>query len=320
MRSIRRLAAALPALVLVVAACGDDVPAGGDGLPTVVVTTSILGDVVDTLVDGRAEVVTIMPVGANPHTFQASARQAATMVDADALVVNGGGFEEGLLPVVDNAAAEGVPVHEAISAVDPLERPNGDDHGDEDGPDDDRHAHGPVDPHFFTDAARMAQAVAGIADHLRAAVPDLDDDAFRATTDTLVADLQSLDAEVADVLAAVPDERRRLVTDHQVFDSFAERYGFEVVGTVVPGGSADGGVSGGQLAALARDVRRTGTPAIFTSATASSELARTLAEEVGGIEVVALFAESLGPPGSGGETYRAMMLTNARRIAAALGD
>jgi zinc/manganese transport system substrate-binding protein len=85
------------------------------------VTTNILGDVVTNLTGGVVEVVTIMPVGADPHDFQASARQADAMRSADALIVNGAGFEEGLLDVIEGAEADGVAVFEAISAVSSIE-------------------------------------------------------------------------------------------------------------------------------------------------------------------------------------------------------
>lgn len=296
---------ALPVLLL--AACGSEDEAG-DGRPTVVVTTSILGDVVADLVGDRAEIVTVMPPGADPHTFQASAQQAAAMASADALVVNGAGFEEGLRSVVDNAAAEGVPAYEAISAVDTLD-------ADEDHAEDD---HGDEDPHFFTDPLRMAEAVRGITSHLRATVPALDDQQLQDASDDLVEDLESLDAEIDAVLAEVPADRRVLVTDHGVFGYFADRYDFDVLGVVVPAGTSSDGVSGGALAELAERLREAGVSAVFTSSGDAAALTRTLADEVGEVAVVELFAESLGPEGSAGDTYRGMMLTNAERIADAL--
>ncbi len=287
---------------LLMAACGSDSSDGGStAQPTVVVSTSVLGDVVGDLVGDRARVVTIMPPGASPHEFAPSARQVAEMADADAIIVNGAGLEGGLRSVIDNAVADGVPVYEAISAVDTRTFANGD-----------------VDPHFFTDPHRMAEAVRGIADQLRTAVPVLDDDAFATATDAEVADLEALDAEVADILGAVPPERRQLVTDHEVFGYFADRYGFEVVDTIVPTGSTADGASGAHLASLAATIDRLGLPAVFTSSSHSSDLADALAAEVGGLTVVPLFAESLGGPDSDAATYDAMIRTDAQRIADAL--
>ena len=293
MRLRHTTSVAVLAFVLLGAACGDDDDAAEGDRPTVVVTTTILGDVVGQLVGDQAEVVTIMPPGASPHDFQASAQEAAALARADAVVVNGGGFEEGLLSVVEAAEDDGVPV---IAALD----------GD--------------DPHFFTDPLAMAEAVEGIADALAADVPALDPTRLEASAAAVVTDLAALDGELDEVLSVVPAEDRIMVTDHDVFSSFAARYGFEIVGTVIPTGSTSDGVSGGDLAALADVLRTEGVRAVFTEQTASQDLAETLAAEVGDeVAVVPLRAESLGPAGSDASTYADMMRTNATRIAEALG-
>lgn len=299
------------AFVSAFGACGD--ADDGDGGAVIVATTSILGDVVAELVGDAAEVVTIMPVGASPHEFQASARQAAAMRDADLLVVNGAGFEEGLLDVIDGAARDGVTVHEAISVVVPLDADaDADDHDDVDHDD-----HDDVDPHFFTDPARMADAARGILDAVVAHVPGIDTAAVRDRGEEYLAALAALDAEVEAILGVVPTPSRRLVTNHEVFAYFADRYDFEVIGTVIPGGSTVG-ASARDLAALVDVIRDSGVSAIFADTSSPDDLARTLAGEVGDIDVVELFSESLGDPGSGGATYLEMVRTNAMRIAAAL--
>lgn len=331
-------------LGLLVAACGDDSDSGaasgaGDN-PTVVVTTNILGDVVEAFAGDQVEVVTIMPVGADPHDFQASAQQANQMREADALIVNGAGFEEGLLDVVDAAIDDGTPAFEAISVVDAIEFEDHDDHVDDDDHEDDHedddddhddhddvdedhddhdHDHEGADPHFFADPARMAVAVDVIAAFLTETVDGLDEEALRAGADAYIAELEALDAEVTSTLAAVADDQRVLVTNHDVFGYFAERYDFEVVGTVIPGGSTTDGASAGALADLAATIEDAGVPAIFTDTSSSSDLADTLADEVGGdVAVVPLFTESLGDADSDGATYLDMVRANVDRIAAAL--
>ncbi|MEM7143383.1 MAG: zinc ABC transporter substrate-binding protein, partial [Actinomycetota bacterium] len=136
-RIARPLLIAFASIALLASACGDDddTNAGqGDDLPTVVVTTNILGDVVSNLVGDQANVVTIMPVGADPHDFQASAQQVDQITSAAALIVNGGNFEEGILDVIESAENDGVPTFEALSAVPTIEYGEGghDDHGHDD--------------------------------------------------------------------------------------------------------------------------------------------------------------------------------------------
>jgi zinc/manganese transport system substrate-binding protein len=256
------------------------------------------------MVGAHVEVVTIMPTGTAPHEFQASARQAAEMRSADALVVNGGGFEEGLDDVIAGATDDGVPTFVALDAVDTL--PIADD------PD-------VVDPHFFSDPARMAEAATAALEFLTEAVPELGTDDVRADAEAYLASLAEADAGAEQLLGSVPAPDRTLVTDHEVLGYFADRYGFEVIGSVIPGASTTDAASAGDLAALADTIRATGVPAVFTASSSSSELAETLADEVGDVEVVELFSEALGEPGSGGETYLDMVRTNASRIAEALG-
>jgi zinc/manganese transport system substrate-binding protein len=90
--------------------------------PTVVVTTNVLGDVVSAVVGDLAEVEVIMPIGADPHDFEPSVRQAASMEDADLLVVNGANFEEGMIGIIENVEAGGTPVFAFADAVDPPRR------------------------------------------------------------------------------------------------------------------------------------------------------------------------------------------------------
>ena len=337
--SHRTLIAMIAGFALVAASCGSDdtdattdadVGAGTDR-PTVVVTTNILGDVVENLVAGEVDVITIMPAGADPHDFQASAQQVAEIGDADVLIVNGAGFEEGLLDVIDAAEGDGVPVFEAISAVETIEFGAGsDEHGDEDDHEveedhedenehADEHDHDGADPHFFTDPARMAQAADAIAEFLLANVDGVDAGSLSSSADAFVAELEALDTEVADTLASIDEERRVLVTNHDSLGYFAESYGFEIAGTVIPSGSTADGGSAEELADLAALIEAEGVSAIFAETTVSDELAQTLAAEVGGdIAVVAIYTGSLGEPGSGADTYVTMVRTNAQRIADAL--
>ena len=393
----RTLLPVLAGLTLIATACGSDsaasttdsesnaAPATGapatdnsqsvGEIATVVVTTNILGDVVSELLDGQAEVITIMPVGADPHEFQASAQEINQMLNADALIVNGANFEEGLIDVIESAEEDGVPIYEAISTVKTLEFGEGDgghaghgdedhddhgdedhddhgdgdedhddhgdeDHGDEDHGDEDHDDHGDedhddngdedhddhdghdhegVDPHFFTDPVRMSSAVQGIVDFLAEQVGSLDTDALDASADEYIAQLAAVDAEVTSLVDTVDEDKRVLITSHEVFAYFADSYGFEVVGVIIPGGSTTDAASAGELAALAKTIEAEGIPAIFSDTSSSDELSKTLASEVGDIVIVELYTESLGPADSDGATYLAMVRTNAERIAAALG-
>ena len=122
-------------------------------------------------------------------------------------------------------------------------------------------------------------------------------------------------------LAAIPDAERVMVTDHEVFGYFADRYEFEVVGAVIPSFSTNAEPSAADLDELAEVIESEGIPAIFAESSKNSDLSEALADQVGGdVEVVELFSESLGEEGSGAETYLEMMQLNADLIAGALAS
>lgn len=284
-------------LPLALAACGDDESGGSDGRPSVVVTTGILGDVVRNLVGDVIEVEVLMPPNADPHDFAPSARQAGSMREADVLVVNGLDFEEGLLDTIESAEADGTVVVAAADAIEPLAG----------------------DPHLFTDPARMRDAAEAIAAELVEQIPALDTAAFQERVDGYLAELDDLDAEVEALLADIPDDARVLVTNHEVFGYFADRYDFEVLGAVVPGGSTLSEPSAADLAELLTEIEEHEVPAIFADTSSPARLADALAGEGADVEIVELYSESLGEAGSDGDTYIGMVRANAERIAAALG-
>lgn len=302
--------------------------------PTVVVTTNILGSVVSELltcaVGDDSSMTVLMPLGADPHDFQASSEQVAAMARADLVVANGLFLEEGLVSVIESLTQEGAAIFPVAELLNPLEY-GGDGHDDHDDHNDDDHSddnhsddaeekhdddHGDYDPHFWLDMERMALATELIGGRL-----------FEATGESVYTDCgisvagEIRDAEDALVqtLAGIPQEQRVLVTDHDAFEYFATAYNFDVVGVVVPGGSTLADPSSRELAALVQTIRTRDVPAIFANTAASSAVAEAVAAEVGrNIGVVPLFVGSLGGPGSGAETYLGMMSANATLIAQAL--
>ena len=322
--------------------------------PSIVVTTNILGDVVTSMVGDLFEVETIMPPGADPHVFQASAQQVNLMMEADLLVVNGANFEEGLLDVIESAESDGVMVVEAISFVEVIESDGHDDHDDHDDHDEEghddhddhdeeghddhdeeghddhddhdeeghddhaHHDHGGVDPHFFTDPARMASVVEGLTAFLVENFPDVDQESLLTNSNAYLSELNSLDSEVEEMLSSIPEGSRKLITNHSVFAYFADRYDFEILGSIIQSSSTLDSASAKDLADLVSVIEDENVSAIFADAASSNTLAQVLAEEAGNIEVITLFTESLGEAGSAGSTYLDMVRTNGELITGGL--
>jgi zinc/manganese transport system substrate-binding protein len=319
-----RTASLLGLAAVVIAACGGDGSPAADGDPAgfeVVVTHSILGDIVESAVvqpDGVGiSVDVVIPIGADPHNFSPSAKQAESMEDADLLVTNGLGLEAGLSPVIDAVEGSGTPVFVFADHVGlelgPLDEAVA---GEESGEDDDQP--NSLDPHVWMNPL---QVIAGL-DALGAELVDrgIDPGEVQPAIAAYTEELLELDRHIEEIVSALPPERRTLVTNHDSFGYFAERYGFEVLGTVIPSLTTSSQTSAAQLEDLADIVRDEGVPAIFVETTESDRLARALAKEAGGdVLVVELYSGSLGEPGSGADTYVGYMTTNAERIVAALG-
>jgi zinc/manganese transport system substrate-binding protein len=275
--------------------------------PTVVVTTEVLGSIVSELVGDDGDVIVLMEAGSDPHTWQPSARDSEAVFGADLVVANGLGLEEGLLDVLAQAEADGVPVFhaadhvpvvddEADAAADHPEATAGasgseppadgatdtDAHG---------HEHHDGDPHIWLDPLAMRDVVRALAPALADAGVDASDRAV-----ALADELTALDTEVRSALSGIPDERRRLVTGHGALGRFADRYGFEIVGTVVPGLSSADEPSARDIAELADAIRASGTSVIFTDNTTPPAVADAVAAETGA-RVIPLAVEQVPPSG-----------------------
>ncbi|WP_422742661.1 zinc ABC transporter substrate-binding protein AztC [Micromonospora sp. WMMD754] len=293
-----RLLAALVVAALLTGATACTSPAHS----RIVVTTNILGDVVNEIVGDEAGVSVLMKPNADPHSFAISAREAHTMQTADLVVYNGLGLEEGVLRHVEAAKAEGVHTVEVGTRIDSMEYRDGD-------------AAGLPDPHFWTDPARVATAVRVLADEIVDHVDGVDTRVVRERADAYAKKLGELDADLTRRFAAIPAERRVLVTNHHVFGYLADRYDFRVVGAIIPSGTTLASPSSSDLASLVTAIRTHRVPAIFVDTSQPARLAEVLVSEAGiSVKVIALYSESLSAADGGAPSYLGMMRSNSEAI------
>jgi zinc/manganese transport system substrate-binding protein len=290
-----------------IGACGGSGGGAADSGVDVVATTTILADVAMNVVGEEGVVEALLPVGADPHDYQPSSRQVALIQNADLVIANGLGLEEGLGDVLEAAATDGANIVYLGDRLDPIqfgiEAAEADDHRDE-------------DPHVWLDPIRMAEAGRVIAAEL-ALIEAAASWSDRA--DEYAAELLAADQEIQEILAVVPAGGRKLVVNHQSLGYFADRYGFEVIGSVVPGGATLGDPSSAELSALVETIEAEDVPAIFAETTEPAALAEAVAAEVGqGVAIVSLYTGSLGESDSGADTLIGMLKTNAELIAEAL--
>ncbi|MBT2586380.1 zinc ABC transporter substrate-binding protein AztC [Arthrobacter sp. ISL-95] len=298
--------AALLALIavagLVLSGCSQP---GTPEKPQVVVTTNILGDVTREVLGDQVEVTTLMQPNADPHSFEISAQQAALMGSADLVVSNGLGLEEGLQQHLDRAVKAGAPVLAAGDVVDVVPYSSGD-------------AEGTPDPHLWTDPAAMIDVVDAVEDAARD-IEGIDPTKLASSAAAYRDKLTELDEEMIGAFAAIPKERRALVTNHHVFGYLAKRFDFQVVGAVIPGGTTLAAPSAADLRQLSQAIRGVGVRTIFADSSQPDRLVQVLASEAGvNVEVEQLFTESLTGPDGGAETYLDMMRANTERIVSGL--
>lgn len=317
-RNRHRLLGLTLALALVATGCGSG--AGGDADQLrVIATTSIWGDVVANVVGEDAAVEVIVPNNSDSHEYEPTPQQVEAIQEADLVIANGLGLEEGLADILEAAEADGANLYEVGHDLDPLpfaEHEEEEDHDhDEGAAEEEGHDHD-EDPHIWFDPMRMATAAGLVAERLAEIDPSVD---WASRAADYAADLEAADTEIANILSAVPEANRKLVTNHEALGYFADRYGFEVVGVVIPGGSTLSEPSSAEMAALVEEIEHEGVTTVFAETTQPQTLAETVAAEVGSeVFVIELYTESLGEPGSGAESLSGMLVTDATLIADAL--
>ncbi|WP_432065818.1 zinc ABC transporter substrate-binding protein AztC [Streptomyces sp. C10-9-1] len=316
---VRVAAARVRALVLtlisflVVAGAATGCAGGEDDPPRIVVTTNILGDITREIVGDEAGVSVLMKPNADPHSFGLSAVQAAELENADLVVCNGLGLEENVLRHVEAARTSGVATLAVGEAVDPLRFRTGDDGR----PADDG---GEPDPHFWTDPDRVRKAVGLIADQVVEHVDGVSEQAVRDNAARYDGQLADLTTWMETSFAAIPEDRRALVTNHHVFGYLADRFGFRVIGAVVPSGTTLASPSSSDLGSLVRAMEKARVRTVFADSSQPTRLAEVLRRETGGdVDVVPLYSESLTEQGEGAGTYLEMMRANTTAMAASLG-
>lgn len=290
----------LTLLALLLAACGGaptaqptqapaittDTPATR---PTIVVTYSVLGSVVRDLVGDAAEVVVPMPNGQDPHEWEPSARDIETIMKADVVVQNGLGLEGGMEKTLEQAQAAGVKFFTAAEHI--TIRTVGEGEGLPTGDPD--QAVGAEDPHLWMDPLAMKSVVTALAAQLKS---DLGlDVSARATS--LSAQLDELNTELAAEVAKLPGANRRLVTGHESLGYFAQRYGFTLVGAIIPAITSQAEVSAGDLASLKQLIEQNQVRAIFTELGTPPQVAQAIGQETG-VKVVELTTHALPEDGS----------------------
>jgi len=293
--------AALLALALVVAGCsgsGGGVGGGagdGGGRLRVVATTTQVADLAANVGGDRVQVTSLLKPGIDPHDYEPSPADIDAIAHADLVLENGVGLEAWLGDTIDSSGFDG-PVVDTSKGVRL------------------RMVGGAADPHIWQDSGNAERMAATIERGLAAAQPSAAP-TFEANLAAYTGRLQALDAEVQRQVDSLAN--RKVVTNHDAFGYYLDRCGLQLVGSVIPSFDSSAELSGRDIRDLVARIRATGVRAIFSETSLPPRAAETIGREAG-VKVVtgedALYGDSLGPPGSDGDTYLKMIRHNTATI------
>jgi zinc/manganese transport system substrate-binding protein len=256
---------------------------------SIVVTYSVMGALVKELVGSKARVTVSIPNGLDPHEWEPSAKDIEAINNADLIIRNGLGLEGGLEKTLETAKNRGVKIFTAadyitVRHVGPGEGIPSDD------PD---QAIGAEDPHLWTDPIAMKNVVGAMENVL---MRELDINVSGQAAN-LKSQLDSLDKQIADMVKAVPENERKLVTGHESMGYFAQRYGFKLVGVIIPSLSSQAAVSAADLADLKKAIQDNQVKVIFTELGTSASVAEAIGKETGA-SVIELATHTVPADGS----------------------
>ena len=284
--------------------------------PKVVATFSILGDLVSEVAGGHVEVTTLVGPNGDAHVFEPGPKESAALAEADLLVANGLGFESWLERLSQAAGFKGTLVT-ATDGVAPLpaEHEEHEEGEVEEAEGEHDHDHGAFDPHAFQDLANGQIYVANIAKGLSQVDP-VHAAEFEANARKLSAEMAALDAQLKADFAAIPQDRRRVLTSHDAFRYFARAYGVDFV--AIHGVSTEAEPTAKDLAEIVQQARGGNIKAIFLENMSDPRLIETVAGEtdltVGG----ELYADALSEQDGPAPDYLSLFRYNAEQLLAAL--
>ena len=296
------LVAAALAIALLGAAAGSSAQVtGASDRVRVLATTTQIGDWVREVGGDAVAVTQLLQPNTDPHDYEPRPSDVTATASADVVFENGDGLDAWMAQVVRSAG--GSPRVVDLGEDVPVALP-----GEASGP-----AASQVDPHWWHDPVNAEAAVTRIRDVL-VAVDPADRRTFEANARAYEARLRALDQGIRRCFALVPADERTLVTDHDAFGYFAERYGVRVVGAVIPSQTTQAEPNAEQLQRLVDLIRSEHVTAVFPETSLSSKLAEAIARETGASSGFALYGDSLGPAGSSGATYLSMEVANADQM------
>ncbi len=299
--------AVILAASLLLGACGPATAPAQGGAPKVLAVETFLADIAQNVAGDRLTVAALLPVGVDPHSYEVTPADVRKVAESTVLIANGAGFETFLQKLLANAGGQRSVIEASVGLAGRSAR--------EGELVEEEHPEG--DPHFWLNPINVIKYVENIRDGLSQADP-AGKEIYARNAAAYIVKLKELDGWITEQVKAIPPERRLLVTNHESFGYFADRYGFRVVGTIIPSVSTGASPSAQELARLMDHIKGAGAPAIFLETGANPQMAQQIAKDTGVKVVTELYTHSLTARGGAASDYLAMMRYNTQAIVDAL--
>lgn len=275
----------------------------------VVASFSILADFARAIGKERVTVAALVGPNADAHAYQAKPADAKAVKDAQLIIMNGLGFE-GFMPRLIKSAGTKAETVTATKGIKPIEQKDAHGHGH-------GHSHGTIDPHAWQSIEAAKLYVANIRDGLIKADPAGKAD-YEKNADSYLAELAALKMEIETEFAAIPREKRVIITNHDALAYFGREFGFTL--EAVQGLSTEGEPSAKDIARIIRIAKQKKARAVFVENMTLPRIAEQIARETGAKIGGTLFSDALSDEKGPAPTYIAMMRHNAKMLATALKD
>lgn len=296
----------------------------------VVATTTIVGDVVSQVGGELIELSVLLPVGADPHGFDATPQDVAKLVESDIVFANGAGLEDFLESMIESAGAEDKVVyvsdgiklisgghHDEDEGEEHHDEHEGEEHHDEhEGEEHHDHGHAGNDPHTWFSPSNVMVWAHNISEALGKVDPG-NSQTYIANEENYREELTELDAWIREKVAQIPEMNRNLVTDHSVFAYYGQEYGFTQVGALIPGYSTLAEPTAKELAQVEDAIEQLNVKAVFVGYTFNPALAERVTSDTG-TQLVFVYTGSLSEPEGEASTYLNYMRYNTTAFVNAL--
>lgn len=260
-----------------------------------------LADIAQNIAGDRMTIESLIPPGMDPHNFELTPQDRVRIEESTILIINGAGLEEWISPILDSVAEDKMVI---ISSDGLVTRQTSGDHGE-------------MDPHFWLDPLLVIHYVENIRDGFIQVDPE-GKVAYEKNAEDYIQKLSSLDEWIKERVAEIPAENRKLVTNHESLGYFADRYGFEIIGAIIPSTTSGSSPSAEELANLVNLIKASGSKAIFIEIESNPQLANQVAGETGIKVIQDLYTHSIPPDSGLSPTYIEMMKHDVQVIVEAL--